>query len=176
VRAKLDLTIHDDALDEEWFLDHKTVGDFATPTKTLHLDEQMLMYDWLKGLTDGIKVRGAMYNMIRKVKRTRAAKPPFFMRFKVEHSQQEIESFYVRLLGELDQIARVRQLLDAGHDPLRVAYPTPDRSCSYMCEFYHICPLIDRPQDKRGEPMIAMLYEEGNPYERYTELEGLDVS
>ena len=167
-KAKLDLVVEDEDAGERWFLDHKTVGDFTTPTRMLHLDEQMLMYNWLQSLTVPGKTEGAIYNMIKKSKRTQRAKPPFFMRFKVRHSQQELDSFYVRLLGELDQIARVRQLLDEGQDPRRVAYPSPKSECSWDCQYLYICPLIDRTQDD-AEHAISLTFREGDPYEYYGE-------
>ena len=63
----------------------------------------------------------------------------------------------------------VREALDAGADPLEVAYPTPSRDCTWKCDFYAVCPLVDRPQDGGGEGMIEALYEVGDPYARYDE-------
>lgn len=167
IRAKLDLRVHRERDDTEMFLDHKTVAEFTTPTATLHLDEQMLMYEWLlQRVMPDAKVSGAIYNMIRKVKRTARAKPPFFERFEIQHSPQEINSFYRRLLGELEEIISVRRRLDAGEDPLSVVYPSPSRDCTWKCDFFPVCHIIDRPQDE-PERVLEYLYEPTDPYARY---------
>ena len=115
--------------------------------------------------------------MLRKVKRTATAKPPFYMRFDVRHSPEEVESFQVRLMGTLEDIVETRRRLEHAEKVkgkkkrdrarLAIVYPTPSHDCSWKCEFFAVCQLVDRPQDKRGEPLIARLYEEGDPYERY---------
>ena len=175
IGAKLDLRVHNEHDDTIVFLDHKTVQEFTTPTKTLQIDEQMKMYEWLLQQTHpDERIDGAVYNMLRKVKRTAGAKPPFYSRFRVRHTQQEIDTFRIRLIGELQDMIRLRQELDDGHDPLQVAYPSPNRNCSWDCDFYTVCGLIDRPQDK-PDKLINRLYVVGDPYERYrldTDLKG----
>lgn len=182
IMGKLDLLVRREHQGDVVFKDHKTVQEFTTPTKTLHLDEQMLMYHLLLTLTaqEGTDVAdGAVYNMLRKVKRTASSKPPFYERFEVRHSAQEVESFMARLLGELEEIVRTRARLDGvermkkrkARDVARlsVVYPTPSRDCSWKCDFFAVCQLVDRPQDKRGEPLIADLYVEHDPYARYAD-------
>lgn len=169
VSGKLDLRVRRDG--EDSFLDHKTVQEFTTPTRTLHLDEQMLMYHWLVDEVDGVHVGGVVYNMLRKVKRTAAARPPFYERFEVQHSPAEVTSFFRRLLGTLRQMIEVRADLEAGADPLQVVYPTPNRNCSWDCDFFPVCHLIDRPQDK-PEHMLQWLYTEVDPYARYADASG----
>lgn len=174
IQAKLDLRVkYDGAGDtpEDMFLDHKTVQNFTDPTRTLHLDEQMLLYDWLLRWKDQY-VSGAIYNMIRKVKRTRAAKPPFFERMTIRHSKQQLRSFHNRLMGELETMIDVRRRLDAGEDPMFVAYPTPNRNCSWDCPFFDVCDLIDRPEDD-PDHYLSLIFEEGDPYARYKDLQGV---
>src|SRR5262245_16640716 len=54
------------------FMDHKVVGDLTRPTRGLVMDEQMLHYHLLELLTldGGARTDGALYNMLRRVKRT----------------------------------------------------------------------------------------------------------
>ena len=177
IRAKLDLRVSQKHplgvghAPQTMFLDHKTVQEFTTPTRTLHLDEQMLLYDWLLRwfeLPGGV-VNGAIYNMLRKVKRSRQAKPPFYERFTVRHTKQELRSFHARLMGELEDIIQTRKRLDlvpGGESVVHIVYPTPTRNCSWACDFFPVCNLIDRPDDKPDQ-MIARLYQEGDPYKRY---------
>lgn len=174
VRGKLDLRVkreHDGAL---LFLDHKTVQEFTTPTKTLHLDEQMLMYDFLLVMQqlaaeDGVepeRVDGGIYNMIRKVKRTATSSPPFYMRFEIRHTREELRSFARRLVAVLTDIAEVRTRLDAGDSHENVCYPTPNRNCSWDCDFVAVCPLMNRPSDK-PESFLEVAYTAVDPYKRY---------
>jgi len=168
IGAKLDLRVRNLADDTVVFMDHKVVQEFTTPTKTLGIDEQMKMYEWLlQQVHPDERVDGAIYNMLRKVKRTAGANPPFYERFRIHHSQEEIETFRIRLIGELQDIIRLRQELDEGIDPQQIAYPSPTRNCSWDCDYYPVCGLMDRPQDK-PEKLIKRLYVVGDPYERYT--------
>jgi hypothetical protein len=166
IGSKLDLRVRDEN-GSIVFVDHKIVQDFGTPTKTLSIDEQMIMYDWLlQQVHPDMRIDGAIYNMMRKVKRTANAKPPFYSRFRVRHSPQEIETFRLRLIGELQDLIRLRQELDDGADHQMVAYPSPTRNCSWDCDFFAVCGLMNRPQDK-PENLIKGLYVVGDPYERY---------
>lgn len=167
IRGKLDLRARQEHDDSVVFLDHKTVGDFTTPTKTIHLDEQLPMYELLLKLTHpGEKIDGGVYNMIRKVKRSQQAKPPFYMRFEIRHSREEIQTFYLRLMEALEDIEIMRHRLDEGADPNVVCYPTPTRDCSWKCDFYHVCPLMNRPSDK-PEQFLEVAFQKIDPYARY---------
>ena len=176
IRGKLDLRVafeNPNGPEHEpltLFLDHKTVQEFTTPTRALALDEQLLLYHWLllwHPELPGGRVSGCIYNMIRKVKRSSRAKPPFYNRFEVRHNNDEIRSFHTRLVGELRDILELRAKLDAGADPLSVAYPSPNRNCSWDCDFYSVCNLMDRPKDKPDD-YIARIFREGDPYARYS--------
>ena len=154
------------------FLDHKTVQDFTTPQKTLHLDEQMLHYHLIEffdlksqGLDTEMRTGGALYNMLRKVKRTGNAKPPFYQRVEVHHNLETLRSYWLRLKGTIEDIYRVQAALDAGEDPRQVAYPSPGRDCSWKCEFIAVCPMFD--DGSRVDDFIGTYMTEGNPLARY---------
>ncbi len=174
IRAKLDLRVQyqgpDESEPEPMFMDHKSVQEFTTPTRVLHLDEQMLLYDWMLHW-QGLFVGGAIYNMIRRVKRTKAAKPPFFERMTIYHSPQQLKSFHQRLMGELEDIIEVRTALDAGIDPMGVVYPNPTKNCHWDCDFFDVCGLIDRP-DENPDHYLSLIFEEGDPYARYKDSKG----
>ena len=156
------------------FLDHKTVANLTTPTKTLHLDEQMLMYhllEFLSFLQDGVPAdeveyaAGGIYNMLRKVKRTATANPPFYGRVEVRHNIHELRSFYVRVFGEVTAILELRAKLDAGEDPRQVAYPTPRSECSWDCDFIAVCPMFD--DGSAAEELLEAYYEKADPHNHY---------
>lgn len=150
------------------YIDHKTVADFAQKTLTLKMDEQMLWYDIIETITGvplGERSGGALFNMLRRVKRTSTAKPPFYMRLEVRHNRHEIESMWIRMNGMIKDILRTEQLLDAGRSHLEIAYPTPSPTCTWDCDYFSICPLFD--DGSRVEAMIETYFVVGNPLAYY---------
>jgi superfamily II DNA or RNA helicase len=170
VRAmgKLDARAIRDVDGARLFVDHKTVGDFTRPMKMIQMDPQMLMYHLLEFLnTEEGEARcdGALYNMIRRVKRTAAAKPPFFAREPVRMNPIQIESFKRNMLGAARDMVAVEEALESGADPMDVVRPTRDDDCSWKCDFYPVCPLFN--DGSRAEDMISALYHQGDPWGRY---------
>lgn len=148
------------------FIDHKTVGSFIIPT--LSLNEQMLHYhliEWLNTAEGEERCDGALYNMLRKVKRTRASKPPYYERRPVDHNIHELLSYQARLTGTVEVMLDVTARLDAGEDPKTVVYPTPGRDCSWICPFFRVCRMFD--DNSRVEAALENLYEERNPLDYY---------
>lgn len=175
ISGKLDRVIERRTDGARLYVDDKTVGSLNDLPKNAQRAEQFLMYDLLQyvlALESGEEFQrtdGGIYNMLRKVKRTVRAKPPFYGRHEVRHNVQELRSFWIRLVGEIEEIVRLRQRLDAGADHRHVAYPTPTRDCSWDCPLVHICTMFDDGSDV--ERAIEQLYEEYDPYERYEETE-----
>lgn len=152
------------------FLDHKTVASINDATKRLHMDEQMLHYHVLERillqiLGENTFTDGAIYNMLRKVKRTARATPPFYERYEVRHNPAELASYWQRMHGVIRDILAIERELEAGVSPSYVVYPTPTKDCSWRCEFFAVCPMID--DGSAAEPMLEALYEPANPLDRY---------
>lgn len=170
VMAKLDVRAQRTSDGAHVFLDHKTVGNFTDPRKTLHLDPQMLEYhllEWLNSEAAEKICDAALYNMLRKVKRSANAKPPFYDRVEVHHNVLELENYRLRLLGVARDVQRATRELAAGADPMSVVYPNPTRNCSWDCDFYPVCPMFD--DGSRVEDALAALYVETDPLARYHE-------
>lgn len=170
--AKLDVRATRTLDNARVFLDHKTVMDLTTPQKTLHLDEQMLHYHLIeffdlkeKGLDTEMRTGGALYNMLRKVKRTGNAKPPFYGRVEVHHNQETLRSYWLRLKGTISEILKLQADLEAGKDPREVAYPNPTRDCTWKCEFFAVCPMFD--DGSRVDDFIGTYLTETDPLARY---------
>lgn len=166
--GRLDVRVRRNLDGVRLFMDHKTVGDLTTPTRTLGLDEQMLHYMLLEHLaTDPgeARVAGAIYNMLRRVKRTAAAKPPFYGRVEVHHNAMTLGNFRARLEGTLHNLLATKDALDAGADHHAVAYPRPTRDCAWKCAFFQICGMFD--DGSRVEDAIARNYEQTDPYSYY---------
>lgn len=151
------------------FVDHKTVGDLTAPVVTLPQNEQMLHYHLLEYLSlEDVDERcdGALYNMLRRVKRSARAKPPFYDRIEVRHNRFELESYRQRALAATRDILVTVDRLERGEDHRSVVYPSPTPNCRFDCDFFAVCNLLD--DGSRGvDDMLNALYRPTNPLERY---------
>ena len=174
--GKLDAEIIDRATGFRSFMDHKSVQNLKDLEKIIELNEQLRFYGLLQRLEAAQKqtgevqfAHGGVLNQARKVKRTASANPPFYGRAGVRHNEDVYRNFYTRVHGEVYEIVRLRQQLEAGVDHQQVAYPTPSRDCSWDCPFLALCPRMDDGSDVQA--IIAQGYEVHDPYARYTEVE-----
>ena len=144
LRGKLDQRLRRKSDGAILFNDWKTTATF-TDRWLLVLNEQMKFYHMLELLASGGETRtdGALYTMLRKVKRTATAKPPFYMREEVRHNKEEISRFYLATVRLVETIIKVRAELDSGMSMNYVVPPRPSRDCSWKCDFKNICPLFD---------------------------------
>lgn len=167
--GKLDVRVQRISDGKRLFMDHKTAASLTDGIRELRQNEQMLFYHILElhqlVESDDERCVGALYNMLKKVKRTTSATPPFYRREFIPHNDDEIESFKLRLLGVIDEMMQVESMLATGLTHQYVTYPRPNRDCSWKCEFYQLCPMFD--DGSRAEDMVADRFEERNPLDRY---------
>lgn len=168
LRGKIDMharRVEDNSLA---VLDHKSAVSFDVYYKTAHMSEQLMYYVMLEKLnasSDDEVVDGGIYNLIKKTKRTAAAKPPFFERIDVRFNDETLSAFWTRTLGTVRDIMTVRDALDAGQDHRYYAYPRPTMDCTWKCPFFAVCPMMDD-----GSDFLRKLeddYEQIDPNERY---------
>lgn len=152
--------------------DHKSAAasGFGDYEKYAYFSEQLMHYTLLEQLEGDPenKVVGGTYNVLKKVKRSARAKPPFFMRIDVRFNKATMESFKIRLLGTVRDIMRTRDELDDGADHRYVAYPTQkmDWSCG-TCPFFSVCNMLDDGSDAEG--MLKDNFVQIDPNARYNE-------
>lgn len=178
LRGKLDQRWIRDSDQARLFRDFKTVGNLTSPTKMLHMDEQMKTYHLLEYLdalekTGGEpqwRTDGALYTMLRKVKRTARANPPFYGQVEVRHNVETIRNMWKRVVAEIREVLQASAALDAGADHHDVAYPRPNGDCSWKCDFYAICSFFDDGGNADG--MIEAYYEVKEVDARYNKEEG----
>ena len=165
--GKIDVRVRRTTDGAHLFLDHKSVGDLRSPTLLLPIDEQMLHYHLLEtlGLPDDEHCAGALYNMMRRVKRTGRAQPPFYSRVEVHHNPLSLASFRRRVVGTLMDMDAVRDELDHGTDHRTVAYPRPSRDCTWACDFFSVCSMFD--DGSRVEDMLTQYFRVADPLEYY---------
>ena len=166
--AKLDAKVRRRSDGVLRYVDHKTVADFASKVFLLAIDEQMLWYGLIEILTNtplGERSGGAIYNMLRRVKRTVKAKPPFYERTEVLHNRHQLEAFYHQLWGTIRDLLELERRLDEGMSHHMAAYPNPNGNCSWDCDYRMVCPLFN--DGSRVEAMIANYYVAGDPLAYY---------
>jgi hypothetical protein len=151
------------------FVDHKTAASLVSALSTLHMNPQMLHYAWLEHMTQpaGTWSDGALYNVLKKVKRGKQAKPPFYDRFDVNHNDHQIASYELHMKRKITKIFELEALLkDATVEAqAHIAEPSPDDSCSWKCQFFTLCPLYD--DGSRAEDMVREEFAERDPLARY---------
>jgi Zierdtviridae exonuclease len=159
------------------FIDHKSTANFSQLTRTLPLDEQMLHYLLLEFLsTEEGEERcdAALYNMLRKVKRTATAQPPFYRRITVHHNVRELENYRDRLLATIEDVQLAELGLDNGDSPNRWAYPNPTKDCTWDCPFFQVCPMFD--DGSRVEEMLEQYFRKADPLDYYVTTDGVRPS
>lgn len=186
LRGKLDQRWHRKRDGVKLFRDWKTVADMATPAMLLPMDEQFKFYMMLEQLhareqgkdRQQWKTAGGQYAMLRKVKRTAAAKPPFYDVVEVQHNDATMRSMYYRVLKVIEEIVATRAYLDDGDTEDRMQYavpPRPSKDCKWKCDFFAVCPLMDDGSNWQG--LLAEYYTHLDPHERYNaEDDGKEVT
>ena len=169
LRGKLDLRARNIVDGSRSFLDFKTVQNKETYLKIAHMAEQLKIYILLENMVedDDSRVDGAIYRLLKKVKRTATAKPPFYEDFHLRHNRKTMENFWMGLHGVVGDMLVLRQQLDDGASPIQVAYPTPSNDCSWKCPFYTACPMFD--DGSAVWEYIDDNFEQYDSYQRYEE-------
>jgi hypothetical protein len=103
--------------------------------------------------------------MLRRVRRTAQAKPPFYERLDPPVNSHMIESYRTQLEGTVADMLQIESDLAAGVDHRRAAYPHKTNDCQWKCEFRVVCPMFD--DGSRAEAMLAQLYVVRDPLSYY---------
>ena len=168
LQGKLDMRVRRKADGVRMFRDFKTVGgslsDFANLAP---MNEQVLTYMLLESTKkdEAERSEGGIFTLLKKVKRTANARPPFYDQIEVRHNIFTMRSFWNRIHGTISDLMNVRNALDTGAEPAYVAYPRPTRDCKWKCQFFAICPMFD--DGSAAEQAISDAYEVADPYAYY---------
>jgi len=168
LQGKLDMRVRRKGDGVRMFRDFKTVGGSFTEFASLaHMNEQVLTYMMLEAAQnkEGERSEGGIFTMLKKVKRTANARPPFFDQVEVRHNTFTLRSFWNRIHGTISDLLRVKDGLDEGGDHQLLAYPRPSRECKWKCQFFAVCPLLD--DGSAAEQAISEMYEVQDPYKYY---------
>ncbi len=168
LQGKLDMRVRRKIDGVRMFRDFKTVGgslsDFANLAP---MNEQVLTYMLLEQMKGGEDSRseGGIFTMLKKVKRSARAAPPFYDQIEVRHNIFTLRSFWDRIHGVITDLMRVRKALDDGENHSLVAYPSPTRDCKWKCQFFSICTMFD--DGSSAEQALSEMFEISDPYAYY---------
>jgi hypothetical protein len=171
ITGKLDVRVRRISDGARMFMDHKT-RDIMPKLPELQRDEQMMHYELLEELTaddDQDYCDGALYNVLRRVKRTVRATPPFYTRHFVPHNIYTKRSFRARLIATIRDMISVGDALDQGSHHLDTVYPTPGRDCEWRCPFAKICTMFD--DGSYVEELLTDQYRTEDPLHYYGDAE-----
>lgn len=176
--SKIDARVEREYDGVRFSLEHKTVQSLTTPLPLLQIDSQLLT----EHLTEYLALRsevgdeeaserragGVLYNMMKKVKRTASAKPPFYGREEVRHNMNELRNHWTHVMSIADDILNAHADLEEGKSHQEVCYPSPGKDCTWKCDFFNVCGMFD---DGISDTEMAMndLYVKKNHLERYDE-------
>jgi hypothetical protein len=159
------------------FVDFKTTGSFDQLRKILYIDEQMRHYhlilkihlDQLARAGNAIDGRwrldGATYRMLRRVKRSARAEPPFYEELPVRHNSTIIKNTWTAVHKVLSEIMQTRAALDAGQDHQYWVPKRVSRDCTWKCDFLDVCGMLDDGSNAEG--FLIDNYVRRDPHERY---------
>lgn len=170
--GKIDTRFEDIRNGHRKIMDHKSVVSFIKPTE-LGLNEQTLHYLLLEFLStpEGeARCDAALYNMLRRVKRTAKAVPPFYQRLTIERNQHELDSYRYQLAGVITDLQDVEHQLKYATDddpellPMLV-YKRYSNDCHWKCPFFKVCRMFD--DGSRVEAALEAEFEVHDPMEYY---------
>jgi hypothetical protein len=149
------------------FIDHKT-RDSAPQMAELLRDEQMLHYELLEECANPDSASycdGAIFNVLRRVKRSATAKPPFYLRHFVPHNRHTKAAYRRRMVATIRDMIKAEEALDQGAHHFDVAYPNPGKDCGWRCPFASSCHMFDDGSDV--ERLLSDRYQRDDPMYYY---------
>lgn len=165
--GKLDMRVRRKHDGVRLFMDHKTSAAPSNIKSTAHVNWQPKMYMLLEQLKEDEEQRcdGMIYNILKKVKRSASAKPPFYERVEVRHNKYTMRAFWYQVHGVVQDILAARKALDDGVDHNIVCYPNPTNDSTWKDPFYALSPLID--DGSAADRFIEDFYVQSDPYAYY---------
>jgi hypothetical protein len=182
--SKLDAPVLRERDGARLVLEHKTVQSLKDPLPMLQLDTQFLtehLVRYLCLMEEGASseeaqqaCQGVLWNGMRKVKRTAAAKPPFYAREDVVHNVEQLRSHWRHCVAIANEMAITKASLDQGVSHHAACPPNPMKDCAWSCDFFKVCLMADDGSDFEGA--LTQLYVEGDPLKRYLNADMLEDS
>jgi hypothetical protein len=203
LRGKLDQAVRDTRTGLLAYRDWKTADSFLR-TEMIEMDPQMKTYaliQWLRAghpvpvagrawesLPDVPLVHGGIVDTLKRVKRTKQAKPPFYQHHPFTYSPERIAAHLLLLQQAVAEIMNAREALDQGYAGTGGAMNVINhihrtkcrpveipRDCDWRCPFSKgLCQLMSADGAWNDALVSSGRYVQGDPYAYYTR-GGLDT-
>ena len=166
--GKLDQLLRHRETGNYWIMDWKTTANLEEATNSsLFLSPQPRIYrEHVRQEHPDIPIDGVRYTVMRKVKRTASAKPPFYWNYDMRMTDYNVNEHMIRVAALTGRMQHTVDLLDAGVPHSLAAPFNPTWRCS-SCPFKNVCLVMQMDGMDAAEDMIEDLYIEGDPWERY---------
>jgi PD-(D/E)XK nuclease superfamily len=179
--ARIDAVLEQKDTGAVILMDHKSTATFEGKEILLPINEQgktQALIQRMQAAADPsieYTIDAIVFNMLRKVKRTANANPPFYQRNILPFNNAEMQSMWRRIHFTITRMLETRAALDAvfanpnstaeQYEEAQQYYapPTPSEDCSWKCPFLQLCPMMD--DGSRWEDALDANYERGNPYQ-----------
>lgn len=149
--GRVDRIIEDTLTNEIIVSDTKTVQSLDQVGAQLQVDDQGLLYLTLVQAALNIPVRRFRHDMLRKVKRSARATPPFYGRHEVAYNATQLDNAWTHTVVVLDKMVECLQLLgDQEYYHHSTVYPNPTKDCTWDCDFLPVCPMMDDGSSWQG--------------------------
>ena len=168
--GKIDLRVRNKMAGTRAVLDFKTAASFNDWYNLAHIQPQLKGYMLLDRLTNTDKdswIDGGIYRLLRKVKRTAKAVPPFYDDVYIHHNEETLRTFWYQLNGVISDMYATRRALDNGAEPQYTVYPAVSQDCQWRCDFLGVCALMD--DGSNVEDSIYEKFHHEDPYAYYQE-------
>lgn len=124
-------------------VDFKTVNSINQFAEGGVRDTQPLHYAAVHYLLTG-SVPSFSYRLLRRVRRTSTAMPPFYGVTDVYHNEQDVMQYIERVRAQVRDMCQVNWRSSQVAYMSVGAYPTPAYDCAWSCPFSAICPNLDK--------------------------------
>lgn len=148
IGGTLDLVLWDKQKKVPIIMDHKTVMSFKQTVDLLPINPQFQFYAMLYNICGELynwtPIHDVEVNMLRRVKRSARAKPPFYDRVRTYYNQAQLDSTIQKTLGQIIEFLYVENKLSEDlSDNASVIIPNPTTDCSWDCAYVTACKMVD---------------------------------
>lgn len=166
--GKLDRVLVNRDNGQVWVADWKTTRSLReSAIQSLEMSPQPRVYASLLEQNLGQPISGIRYTFLRKVKRSAAAKPPFWFNYDLPMSKYNIGHHMERVSAVAGKMVETAKALEAGVPHGSAAPFNPGWYCA-TCPFRNVCHAYQTAGQQAAEDMLEDNFTVRDPLERYT--------
>lgn len=144
LNGRIDLLAEDQQTGDIVVIDLKLVSSISEKIRMLHLDTQSKLYALLAREKYSRPVR-VVFRIVKINQRSAKVKGPQEEEYVIQLNDGQLDTYRTQVLGITSDIRDMTNRLDAGEHHQTVAYPSASDSCSWKCQFFPVCPMMDDP-------------------------------